>query len=115
MIRRPPRSTLFPYTTLFRSRIRARLIVGPLIARRLHQVGGWAVELAADAVVEGELAAAHRVDHDARRVGRVPHLELQLEVQGDIAEGLALDANVRPLAVGQPGDVVGGADVDVLG
>src|SRR3989442_8236189 len=25
MIRRPPRSTLFPYTTLFRSRIRARL------------------------------------------------------------------------------------------
>src|SRR2546430_10250082 len=81
MIRRPPRSTLFPYTTLFRSRIRARLIVGPLIARRLHQVGGWAVELAADAVVEGELAAAHRVDHDARRVGRVPHLELQLEVQ----------------------------------
>src|SRR5256885_10816715 len=24
MIRRPPRSTLFPYTTLFRSRVRAR-------------------------------------------------------------------------------------------
>src|SRR2546425_3796086 len=27
MIRRPPRSTLFPYTTLFRSRGRGRLIV----------------------------------------------------------------------------------------
>src|SRR5438034_3856859 len=25
MIRRPPRSTLFPYTTLFRSRLRARI------------------------------------------------------------------------------------------
>src|SRR3712207_8178360 len=25
MIRRPPRSTLFPYTTLFRSRLRGRL------------------------------------------------------------------------------------------
>src|SRR5689334_23791853 len=25
MIRRPPRSTLFPYTTLFRSRLRVRL------------------------------------------------------------------------------------------
>src|SRR5258706_11278100 len=25
MIRRPPRSTLFPYTTLFRSRVRVRL------------------------------------------------------------------------------------------
>src|SRR2546425_6533251 len=27
MIRRPPRSTLFPYTTLFRSRARAQLLV----------------------------------------------------------------------------------------
>src|SRR5256885_6232530 len=26
MIRRPPRSTLFPYTTLFRSRVHARVI-----------------------------------------------------------------------------------------
>src|SRR2546422_4381880 len=30
MIRRPPRSTLFPYTTLFRSRCRARLLAGLL-------------------------------------------------------------------------------------
>src|SRR3989442_8829831 len=30
MIRRPPRSTLFPYTTLFRSeRLHARIVVGP--------------------------------------------------------------------------------------
>src|SRR3712207_6915943 len=29
MIRRPPRSTLFPYTTLFRSRLRAHLFAGP--------------------------------------------------------------------------------------
>src|SRR5947209_14457548 len=28
MIRRPPRSTLFPYTTLFRSNIRATNVVG---------------------------------------------------------------------------------------
>src|SRR3712207_9179251 len=28
MIRRPPRSTLFPYTTLFRSVVAARLVVG---------------------------------------------------------------------------------------
>src|SRR2546422_8007596 len=28
MIRRPPRSTLFPYTTLFRSKPRRRLTVG---------------------------------------------------------------------------------------
>src|SRR3989475_9526487 len=31
MIRRPPRSTLFPYTTLFRSQIRGCLLVGPVV------------------------------------------------------------------------------------
>src|SRR5690554_7629881 len=30
MIRRPPRSTLFPYTTLFRSRTLAQIIYGDL-------------------------------------------------------------------------------------
>src|SRR5258708_17918818 len=36
MIRRPPRSTLFPYTTLFRSKdgILARLLVAEMIAAR---------------------------------------------------------------------------------
>src|SRR2546430_4526910 len=34
MIRRPPRSTLFPYTTLFRSGIAAA--VGALVAQRHH-------------------------------------------------------------------------------
>src|SRR5687768_17658910 len=43
MLRRPPRSTLFPYTTLFRSRLGAglriaprRLRVGARRLRRLH-------------------------------------------------------------------------------
>src|SRR5260370_7837281 len=51
MIRRPPRSTLFPYTTLFRSRehrgdtrpvlearIENRLLVGDLVAARARNV-----------------------------------------------------------------------------
>src|SRR5438132_9326433 len=33
MIRRPPRSTLFPYTTLFRSRGRCRAPGGPALRR----------------------------------------------------------------------------------
>src|SRR2546422_9680555 len=40
MIRRPPRSTLFPYTTLFRSRAGPRrdaLLLRILGRRRLHQ------------------------------------------------------------------------------
>src|SRR3712207_7690770 len=45
MIRRPPRSTLFPYTTLFRSRGRVRRVAGDEVGvdERLgdphHQVG----------------------------------------------------------------------------
>src|SRR5438874_3091691 len=40
MIRRPPRSTLFPYTTLFRSRVALR--VGAQLGRRdSHQDTGW--------------------------------------------------------------------------
>src|SRR5688572_18430551 len=36
MIRRPPRSTLFPYTTLFRSRHRSPTAMLRLLARRLR-------------------------------------------------------------------------------
>src|SRR2546430_9771761 len=35
MIRRPPRSTLFPYTTLFRSAVRHRAGIDRLPSRRL--------------------------------------------------------------------------------
>src|SRR6185295_13237938 len=92
----------------------ARLVVGPLTVRRLHQVARRAVELAGDAVVERQLDQTHRVDDDAGRVGRVPDLELELGGQRHVAEGLALEADVRPLAVGQPSDVVGGTDVHVF-
>src|SRR5262245_66473660 len=37
MIRRPPRSTLFPYTTLFRS----RRSVGRILSVKLRGVSGW--------------------------------------------------------------------------
>src|SRR3989454_3485485 len=46
MIRRPPRSTLFPYTTLFRS----RGVLCPPRPRHLHRLGtrarhaGWTVQ-----------------------------------------------------------------------
>src|SRR3712207_7626800 len=42
MIRRPPRSTLFPYTTLFRSHLVAALLQTPLVREyyRVHLGGG---------------------------------------------------------------------------
>src|SRR3712207_7873193 len=56
MIRRPPRSTLFPYTTLFRS------LVGRALAR---QLGEGALDLAphaADGDAEDALTALEQVD-----------------------------------------------------
>src|SRR5688572_31943893 len=41
MIRRPPRSTLFPYTTLFRSRIRAGFKVPDHAGRAVDQQANW--------------------------------------------------------------------------
>src|SRR2546426_7256565 len=43
MIRRPPRSTLFPYTTLFRSRARptSRVVVGALYRRTASSATAW--------------------------------------------------------------------------
>src|SRR2546427_8974932 len=40
MIRRPPRSTLFPYTTLFRSQLAAALLLGGAGQRALFEDQG---------------------------------------------------------------------------
>src|SRR3712207_8609222 len=56
MIRRPPRSTLFPYTTLFRSRTRAQLWT------EVRSRGGRAVARAAghDGAVDGLRPGRHQ-------------------------------------------------------
>src|SRR5258708_15785267 len=68
MIRRPPRSTLFPYTTLFRSAGQHHLL--------LHEKG-LAVPLDVELVAEGDLPALSR--RERRRVHVVlvhhPHLD----------------------------------------
>src|SRR2546422_7970062 len=53
MIRRPPRSTLFPYTTLFRSPLRARVLrTGAIHAAQADPTPGR--------VYEGVALCAHR-------------------------------------------------------
>src|SRR5439155_23001403 len=66
-------------------------LVRPLLGRRLHQVCRGGEERALDAAVHGDLAGANGIDDDAGRVGRVPHLQLELEVDRLIAEGAALE------------------------
>src|SRR3989454_11114414 len=58
MIRRPPRSTLFPYTTLFRSHRRPVVEVERL-RRGLERVGEEAPKEGAELV-----GAGHRPEHD---------------------------------------------------
>src|SRR3712207_8705715 len=81
MIRRPPRSTLFPYTTLFRSAVRARGALGP---RRAAVRGG----ARAAAVVEArgderdaDLVAHRLVDDRAEDDVRVRSEEHTSELQ----------------------------------
>src|SRR3712207_8291712 len=64
MIRRPPRSTLFPYTTLFRSPARVERIEDDArahgrvrdVAQRVRQAGFGAAEQEAVREEEGQLA-----------------------------------------------------------
>src|SRR2546422_11554143 len=92
MIRRPPRSTLFPYTTLFRS---------------LGRVAG-------SALLEGAEVAAHRraaefvverggadrsFEHDVERGGDARR-RAELLLPGPLVAG---DAQVRHREAGQPG------------
>src|SRR3712207_7048562 len=56
MIRRPPRSTLFPYTTLFRSARRGLAQLGAAVAGIAAKQAGEAVEVAV-AVLVPDVAA----------------------------------------------------------
>src|SRR2546421_5444773 len=85
MIRRPPRSTLFPYTTLFRSLLDAErldLLLAADVQLLLHldldrQAVCVPARDARDAVPEHGLIAAHQVLDGARRRSEEHTSELQ--------------------------------------
>src|SRR2546422_10104677 len=88
MIRRPPRSTLFPYTTLFRS----------AAVDRRHGVDRVRAPALADlrpVGTEGEAQAEDRAPPDARR--RAAH-----DVRGDEVDGAALVVRAPAPPVGDP-------------
>src|SRR2546430_7431483 len=68
MIRRPPRSTLFPYTTLFRSKAAVGGVVKapmPGLVVRVEVVAGQVVELGGGLVV---VEAHHQPDRKSTRL-----------------------------------------------
>src|SRR5256714_15175026 len=80
MIRRPPRSTLFPYTTLFRSVLdrpleESLVVLGfPLIVARLRASGPGLSNRAADGVRSRSCAVKIDVWVDGRRWRQVASL-----------------------------------------
>src|SRR3989440_12139602 len=102
MIRRPPRSTLFPYPTLFRSRdvgLAAQPALGADFARHPADLAGEGVEL---------------VDHDVDRVFELEDLALDLD--GDLLGEVAfLDRRGDLGDVAHLGGQVAGHEVHALG
>src|SRR3989441_9631424 len=115
MIRRPPRSTLFPYTTLFRSRAVLRHLAGPpggesrsdrgAAIRVDHSPTKRRCNGMRDAGCEmgGDDAATHpasRIPHPASRLYFVTMLALLLALQGatdprSTYSGIAKQLDVR--------------------
>src|SRR2546427_10703176 len=100
MIRRPPRSTLFPYTTLFRSPDLLVADAGQLVVRKVRDLlavepvfaGGGRVE-AADQVHQGRLPRARRphdrhelvlADLDVDAAERPHHLAAHVVIPGQL-------------------------------
>src|SRR5689334_23418418 len=67
MIRRPPRSTLFPYTTLFRSRHGTVVEAGPGAGARLDDLGQRVGGVDGGLLAEGASALGGALDHVALR------------------------------------------------
>src|SRR5687768_17859914 len=79
MIRRPPRSTLFPYTTLFRSRLPAGAPVArPRNAVRLHAGGGGGFPADRRARLDGPADGGRRSEEHTSELQSRLHLVCRL-------------------------------------
>src|SRR5260370_29132447 len=83
MIRRPPRSTLFPYTTLFRSRDLGRGHRPALPAPRLGDLVARALAVHAEAAARGHREVRQEVPR-ARLRGRARSEEHTSELQSHL-------------------------------
>src|SRR5436190_11363971 len=86
MIRRPPRSTLFPYTTLFRSELQ------PEVRRRIAEAGGDPALAHEGGGVLGRLVAAARAGQ-----GRSEEHTSELQSHSDLVCRLLLEKKKKKI------------------
>src|SRR5258707_15391565 len=104
MIRRPPRSTLFPYTTLFRS------LIGPLVDDQQDMIGSWTGDgNAADAVtllagIKGKVSPSTKINY-----AKGCNINSDSTDGFDAAVQAARDSDVVVIAVGGSADISGEA------
>src|SRR2546428_8246055 len=84
MIRRPPRSTLFPYTTLFRSEEE----VDDELDDPLHELG--------ERLRRVEVEEAEQIDEHERREERSEEHTSELQSRSDLVCRLLLEKQARP-------------------
>src|SRR2546426_10936401 len=92
MIRRPPRSTLFPYTTLFRSDVAPRR---PAVIRAIH----------AALVGLDQRPDAGRLGRRRRETDVAPHSSRQAGVVGDLGPVLAAVGGLEQPAALAAGEI----------
>ena len=90
MIRRPPRSTLFPYTTLFRSAAGRgnELSVGELLPIIFHELSDRAQSTFNEPAVIGDAVAVHHARVQRLRVG-----------QDDVLGAVCCEEMARPVGI----------------
>src|SRR5690625_54385 len=90
------------------------LIVVVLDRWRLHEVAGGRQDWPANLAVQGDLGGTNRIDDHTGRVRGVPDFQLVLQRYRGITKIATFQPDEGPFAVIQPGNVVGGTDVDVV-
>src|SRR3712207_9564633 len=109
MIRRPPRSTLFPYTTLFRSEVTTAVALGDLSKKITVDVRGEILQLkdTINTMVDQLNGFASEVTRVAREVGTEGKLGGQAQVPGVGGTWKDLTDNVNLMATNLTNQVRG--------
>src|SRR5258705_13973606 len=98
MIRRPPRSTLFPYTTLFRSSLPLRYLLDAQIGeRQQHDVTRWIAAYGSRYVNVDQLRLAYFPVHDL--VPRQFGIDVAAAVRGDPTDRKSTRLNSSHLGI----------------